>query len=108
MSEAHMNAIPTLLALSMTIAVPAFARDQRSSAAQQQERNDTVGDEHIPAHGPLGQASAAVPLASTADSTDANDGDKRGHPNAPHVDANDRWIGHESGPGDSLLHLDLP
>jgi hypothetical protein len=94
-----MNVIQTVLALSMTIAVPAFAQDQRDSVPQ--PRRDAAPPEHIPAHGPLGRSSAAV-------SADQNDGDEPGRPTAPHVDANDRWIGHESSPGDPLLHLDLP
>jgi hypothetical protein len=34
-----------------------------------------------------------------------NYSDEHGHPNAPHVHANDRWVGHESGPMDARLHL---
>jgi hypothetical protein len=108
MSEADMNAVQTLLVLSMTIAVPAFAWGQSGSVGQQPERNGAGLDEHIPADGPLGRASAAMPASSTGDSAGPNDSEAPGHPNVPHVDANDRWIGHESGPGDPLLHLDLP
>jgi hypothetical protein len=108
MWEADMNAVQTLLVLSMMIAVPAFGRAQSGSVAPRPERNDAVRSEHIPAHGPLGRSSAAVPASSTGDSADPNGSDATGHPNAPHVDANDRWIGHESGPGDPFLHLDLP
>jgi hypothetical protein len=103
-----MNAVQTLLALSMTIAVSAFAQDQRGSVPQPQDRSDEVPNEHIPAHGPLGQSSAAVPVPLSGESADQNDGEEPGRAHAPHVDASDRWIGHESGPGDPLLHLDLP
>ena len=103
-----MNAVQTLLALSMTIAVPAFAQDHRGSVAPPQERNDVVLNEHIPSHGPLGRSSGAVRAPSTGDSASPNDSDEPGHPDAPYVDAGDRWIGHESGPADPLLHLDLP
>jgi hypothetical protein len=35
--------------------------------------------------------------------------DQPSHPNAPHVHASgDRWIGHDSGPGDARFHLDHP
>src|SRR5579862_4964359 len=34
--------------------------------------------------------------------------DATGHPEAPHVHANGKWVGHESGPGDARYHLDHP
>jgi hypothetical protein len=32
----------------------------------------------------------------------------KGHPNAPHVHTDGKWVGHESGPGDTRYHLDHP
>jgi hypothetical protein len=37
-----------------------------------------------------------------------NYSDRPGHPNAPHVDQRDRWVGHDSGPGDSNYRVDHP
>jgi hypothetical protein len=34
--------------------------------------------------------------------------DQEGHPNAPHVHADDRWVGHDSGRDDPHYHLDHP
>jgi hypothetical protein len=34
--------------------------------------------------------------------------DQPGHPNAPHVETNGRWIGHDAGPNDARFHLDRP
>jgi hypothetical protein len=34
--------------------------------------------------------------------------DKPGHPNAPHVDKGNKWVGHETGPNDANYHLDHP
>ena len=34
--------------------------------------------------------------------------DKSGHPEAPHVHLNDKWIGHDTGRNDSRYHLDHP
>lgn len=34
--------------------------------------------------------------------------DKEGHPNAPHVHSNGKWIGHDTGPNDVHYHLDHP
>lgn len=36
-----------------------------------------------------------------------NFADKPGHPNVPHVDGN-KWVGHDTGKGDSNYHLDKP
>ena len=34
--------------------------------------------------------------------------DKPGHPEAPHVHADGKWIGHDSGPSNPRYHLDQP
>ena len=34
--------------------------------------------------------------------------DKAGHPDAPHVHSNGKWIGHDTGPDDPHYHLDHP
>lgn len=74
--------LPLLLALSITIAVPAFSQDRDRSQPHPRHGREATSSGHIPAQGP--------------------------HRLVPHVDANDRWIGHDSGPADPHLHLDLP
>jgi hypothetical protein len=74
------------LALLLMCAVPALAKR-----------------EHIPAHGP---APARGPHPEARPNPEYRD--KSGHPNAPHVHANDRWIGHDSGRDDPHYHLDHP
>src|SRR6185295_2367782 len=86
------------------MAVPAF------SQAQGAGRRAAV-DLHILAHGP--RPVRDRPPAAATHETEGNAAapvysDHRGHPNAPHVHADDRWIGHDSGPADAHLHLDLP
>jgi len=34
--------------------------------------------------------------------------DKAGHPNAPHVDEGNKWVGHDTGAADPHYHLDQP
>jgi hypothetical protein len=34
--------------------------------------------------------------------------DQPGHPNAPHVDNRNRWVGHDTGRDDSNFHMDHP
>ena len=34
--------------------------------------------------------------------------DQPGHPNVPHVDPGNHWVGHDTGPNDAHYHLDHP
>jgi len=79
---------------------------------QAQPRGDAMGGGgHIPAHGPP-PFRAQPPDARSAPRAGApaapNFADRPGHPNKPHVHADDRWIGHDRGPNDPRLHLDHP
>jgi hypothetical protein len=62
-----------------------------------------VGGGHIPSHGPAPTRGTPHPPAEHP-----NFADKRGHPEAPHVHSNDKWIGHGSGRNDPHYHLDHP
>jgi hypothetical protein len=99
-----MTKVVALLAVSIMVAVPGFSQDRGDDRAEPRKGHHAVGGGHIPAHGPTsvrGRPQAADPAFT-------NYRDERGHPNAPHVHANDRWVGHDSGPSDLHLHLDLP
>jgi len=37
-----------------------------------------------------------------------NYSDKAGHPNVPHVDKGNKWVGHDTGKNDPHYHLDQP
>jgi hypothetical protein len=94
-----MTRATTLMAVSILIAMPALAQERRDRHA--------VGGGHIPAHGP---AAVRRPPATPREAGPAHRdySDERGHPNAPHVHANDRWVGHDSGRDDPRLRLDHP
>ncbi|MGA8286150.1 MAG: hypothetical protein WB796_15455 [Candidatus Sulfotelmatobacter sp.] len=65
------------------------------------QRHDVGGGvRNIPAHGP---APAAHPAPAAP-----HFNDKAGHPDAPHVHSNGKWIGHGTGPNDAHYHLDHP
>jgi hypothetical protein len=76
--------------------------------------NRGAGHENIPRHGPppaprQPQSRPSNPQSQPpATAERRNLSDQEGHPNAPHVHADGRWIGHDSGRNDSHFHLDHP
>jgi hypothetical protein len=80
--EDHMNKLLTLLTVSILIAVPAFGQDRYDRQVQPRHESRAAGEGHIPAQGPPKFV--------------------------PHVGPNDQWVGHDSGPADPHLHLDVP
>ena len=75
-----------------------------ASLAMGDKSNHGIGGGHVPAHGPapFRAGGHAVPRGPKGFS------DKKGHPSAPHVHPDDKWIGHDSGPEDPHYHLDHP
>jgi len=57
---------------------------------------------HVPARGPAPVAASHPPVSHTTYV------DKKGHPDAPHVHSNGKWVGHDTGPNDPHYHLDHP
>ena len=123
----------TIAAVLFICSTPAFAQQrptkpkqqqqqqqrQTRPAARPQQRTAPVGKGYIPAHGPAPTRTPArtpVPPARARGNGGAQQGsqhpsysDQPGHPQAPHVHANnDQWIGHNTGPDDPHYHLDQP
>ncbi len=103
------------LALAILLfAVPVFAQHQGGGQPHQgggqphqASGEHGVGGGHIPAHGPAPVRSA--PHAAAPASERRTFADQAGHPQAPHVHAeNDRWVGHDTGRADAHYHLDHP
>jgi hypothetical protein len=92
------------IALALLISSPVLAQGRAHS-----NHPPAFGGGHIPAHGPA-PANRAAPAhgAPPAAAARPNYADRAGHPNAPHVHADDRWIGHASGRADPHYHLDHP
>jgi hypothetical protein len=96
-----MKPLAALLALSVALFLSTFARAEAPPAQGHPAPHD-VGGGHIPTHGPApykGQPHPAPehPVA-----------DKAGHPAAPHVHTNNKWIGHDTGRDDPHYRLDHP
>jgi hypothetical protein len=84
-----------LCAVSLTLALPILAQEKQHGGAKPE-----VGGGYIPKHGP--------PPAKGAPHAAAPGPDKPGHPAAPHVDTNGKWVGHDTGRDDANYHLDHP
>ena len=88
-----------------------FLFSSAALAQREQHAPSGVGGGHIPAHGP--EAYHGAPPARNAPaahnpSPSRTVRDQPNHPAAPHVDPDDHWVGHDSGPNDPHYHLDHP
>jgi hypothetical protein len=90
-----MNRLGLILALLLMISVPAFTYP----GAGKDHGGQKPG--YIPAHGPAKTKGEPHPSSEPRDYRDAP-----GHPNAPHVHTDGKWIGHDTGPNDPHYHLD--
>src|ERR1700730_4470128 len=89
--------------------------DQRDRGGQPADARHGMGGGHIPAHGPppapqiQGQQRGGQENRGNAESRGGERQgfhDVPGHPNAPHVHANDQWVGHDMGRNDDRFHVD--
>jgi len=60
----------------------------------------------IPTKGPA--PTHGAPAHAPAAGQTQHFSEKPGHPDAPHVDAGNKWVGHNTGPNDARYHLDHP
>src|ERR1700674_511408 len=133
--EAEMKKLTGVLALLLILCTAALAQEKRQAPPRSAPE---VGGGRIPARGPAPARAPAPnrepaqrsqpnsapapnrapaqrpqpnPGAAPAPRTVQNRGfsDQPNHPDVPHVHASDdRWVGHDSGPGDSRFRLDHP
>jgi hypothetical protein len=94
-----MKSLLGVVALFLICSVPAFAQER---GGQHPVRG--VGGGHIPAHGPAPARPSQHPPAQE----NRKFNDKTGHPEAPHVHTNDKWVGHDTGRDDARFHVDHP
>jgi hypothetical protein len=101
----RMKKFAGLLAVFLICSVAAFAQEHGHAAAPSGGGRQAVGGGHIPAHGP---APATHPTPAPKAEKGPAIHDQAGHPEAPHVHANDQWVGHNTGKHDVNYHLDHP
>jgi hypothetical protein len=107
-----------LFTVSLLISLPAIAQEHRGA---EQHGGEQHGGGHIPAHGPTpqpqgrgpaqqGRIEPQAPQQNRPQQGARSRGfvDQAGHPDAPHVHSDDRWIGHDSGRDDPHFRVDRP
>ena len=90
-----------ILAVLLVLSVPAFA--QRSEGKGEERGGGKQTKAYVPARGP---AKVRKPQPAAPEHRDYRDAE--GHPNAPHVHPDGKWVGHDTGPADAHYHLDHP
>lgn len=91
-----------LFAVLLICSLAAFSQEHHEAAPAGGHR---VGGTYIPSHGP---APTRHPAPAPKEGARPSYADRAGHPDAPHVHSNGRWIGHNTGPNDPHYHLDHP
>jgi hypothetical protein len=96
-----------LLALAL-VAVATFGQ-KPGERGQAQPSRVARPEEHVPARGPAPVRNAPKPAPNRAPAAQPKSfKDAEGHPEAPHVHADGKWIGHDTGKNDANYHVDHP
>jgi len=88
-----------VLVAALCLPLTVFVAPRQASGAQREEH---PAPRYIPPHGPP-PAHNPRPVEPNR-----NYADRPGHPNAPHVERNGQWVGHDTGRNDARYHLDHP
>jgi hypothetical protein len=114
-----MRRFPLALAVSLILVLPVLAQhENRGGGGRPEQGGGRVGGGYIPSHGPApvqGTMRRSPPNENHAQARQPENRqpenrtsfrDQEGHPEAPHVHENDKWVGHDYGRGDDRFHLD--
>src|SRR5260370_41417900 len=93
-----MKKLPGLLIALLIIVVPSYTQER----GQEHGRQGFAGG-YVPPHGP-------PPVRTPPPAAQREHGfrDAPGHPDAPHVEHDGRWVGHDWGSADRRFHLERP
>ena len=96
-----MKSLLAVFALLLLCSVPALAQERGQHPAPPPR---DVGHGYVPRKGPPPAKVVSHPAPVEAPKYS----DKAGHPEAPHVHTNGKWVGHDTGKDDPHYHLDHP
>ncbi|HVN05221.1 MAG TPA: hypothetical protein VMT86_12430 [Bryobacteraceae bacterium] len=95
-----------LLAAGALLALPVLAQEKHE---QHGASRPQVGGGYIPKRGPAPAKPAPhAPATHAPAPSEQRVADQPGHPEAPHVHTNGKWVGHDTGKADPRYHLDRP
>lgn len=93
------------LAMVLVLSLAAFGQDGNRERGGER---GVVGGGRAPEHGPAPYRGQARGDQRRGGEQNRNFSDRPGHPDAPHVHADGRWIGHDGGRDDERYHMDRP
>ena len=91
------------LALALSILPYAYGQDRDRHDQRQRDEHGRVGGGYLPPQGPPAHNTAPQRVEHQNDFRDFE-----GHPNAPHVDRDGRWVGHDFGRDDDRFRMEHP
>ena len=97
----------SLIAVSALLTVLTLSASAQERGREGGGREEARPSRPIPSRGPA-PVKAKRGAPAPAPEARREGPDQPGHPTAPHVDAGNKWVGHESGPNDARYHVDKP
>jgi hypothetical protein len=91
--------------------VGALAQERGHDQERDHDRGRSEYHPQVPSRGP--EPTRNAPAANSQNRRDEHSdqrhfNERPGHPDAPHVDAGNRWVGHDYGRADTRYHVDRP
>lgn len=111
-----MRLLFVLITVSSAIGYAQRGGERPQQRSEPQQRRD-VGGGFVPKHGPPAVKPQQQPQARRQEQQPREESrppenrsfnDKQGHPEAPHVHNDGKWVGHDSGRDDARFHVDRP